>query len=133
MRRLVIDASAVVEVLLDTSQGKALAQTLDRPEADLHAPALCDLEVTSALRTGIRRELFSAWRAEEALQDYLDLPLSRHGHEGLVHRCFQLRDVLTPYDAAYVALAEDLGADLVTADRRLARTAEILGVSCRSA
>jgi len=133
MRLLVVDASALMDLLLRTSRASSFCQTLNHPEADLHAPALCDLEVVSAVRSGLRRERLSVRRAEEALQDYLDLPLTRHGHQKLVHRCFQLRDVLSPYDAAYVALAEGLGADLVTADRRLARTAESLGVSCLTA
>ena len=133
MRLLVVDASALVDLLLRTSQAGSLEQILNHPEADLHAPTLCDLEVVSAVRTGLRRERLSVSRAEEALRDYLDLPLSRHGHERLVPRCFQLRDVLSPYDAAYLALAEVLDADLVTADQRLARTAVGLGVSCISA
>jgi predicted nucleic acid-binding protein len=130
MRLLVVDASALVDVLLKTSRAQTMAPFLQQSETDLHAPVLCDLEVVSGLRSGLRRKLFSARRAEEALQDYLDLPLIRHGHGDLVHRCFQLRDVLSPYDAAYVALAEGLGADLVTADRRLARAAKALGVAC---
>ena len=69
----------------------------------------------------------------EALGDYLDLPLTRHGHAGFLPRCFDLRDVLSVYDAAYVALTERLGASLVTADRRLARAAEALDVPCWSA
>ena len=130
MNLLVADASALVEVLLRTPQAASLDPTLNHPEADLHIPALCDIEIVSALRSGLRRELFPAWRAEEALQDYLDLPLTRHGHQGLVHRCLQLRDTLSAYDASYVALAERLDADLVTADRRLARAARAVGVSC---
>ena len=133
MRLLVVDASALVDLLLRTPRASAFGQTLTHPEADLHAPALCDIEFVSALRGGLRRDLYSAGRAEEALQDYLDFPLIRHGHDRLVHRCFQLRDVLSPNDAAYVALAEGFGADLVTADRRLARRAESLGVSCLTA
>ena len=130
VRILVADASALVDVLLRTPLGRSVDTALHHPEADLHAPALCDLEVVSALRTILRRDLATVPWAEEALQDYLDLPLTRHGHQKLVHRCFQLRNALSPYDAAYVALAEDLGADLVTTDQRLARTAESLGVSC---
>jgi predicted nucleic acid-binding protein len=126
----VVDASALMEFLLRTPQARFFDPLLTIPDADLHTPALCDLEVVSALRSGLRRELFSVGRAEEALQDYLDLPLTRHGHQGLVHRCFQLRDISSAYDASYVALAERLEADLITADRRLARTAESLGVSC---
>lgn len=72
----------------------------------------------------------SALRAEEALKDYLDLPLTRHGHQALLHRCFELRDVLPAYDAANVALAKGLNAELVTADRRLVREAGALGVDC---
>lgn len=133
MRLLVVDASALVDLLLRTPRASSFSRTLNHPEVDLHAPALCDLEVVSAVWSGLRRERFSVRRAEEALQDYLDLPLTRHGHQGLVHRCFQLRDVLSPYDSSYVALAEGLGADLVTADQRLVRTAESLGITCLSA
>ena len=133
VRIIVTDASALVDVLFRTPWARSVDTTLHHPEADLHAPALCDLEVVSALRAILRRDLATARRTEKALRHYLDLPLTRHGHQKLVHRCFQLRNVLSPYDAAYVALAEDLGADLITTDQRLARTAESLGVSCLTA
>ncbi|MFH1765181.1 MAG: type II toxin-antitoxin system VapC family toxin [Gemmatimonadota bacterium] len=133
MRTLVVDASVLIEFLLRTPQARFFDPLLTPSDADLHVPGLCDLEVVSALRGVLRRELATVPRAEKALRYYLDLPLTRHGHQGLVHRCFQLRDVLSPYDAAYVALAEGLGADLVTADLRLARAAESLGVSCVTA
>jgi predicted nucleic acid-binding protein len=121
-----------VDLLFRTSRASALDQLLNRPEADLHTPALCDLEVVSAVRAGFRGERLSVRRADEALRDYLDLPITRHGHEDLIRRCFQLRDVLSPYDAVYLALAEGLEAELVTADQRVARAAERLGVSCYS-
>ena len=69
-------------------------------------------------------------RLEQALGDFLDLPLTRHGHAAFLQRCFDLRDVLSGYDAAYVVLTEGLGASLVTADRRLARAAAALGIPC---
>ncbi len=130
MRTLVADASALVEFLCRTRAAESLDPVLTHPDADLHVPALCDVEVVSALRGVVRRGVVSALRAEEALKDYLDLPLTRHGHQALLHRCLELRDTLSAYDAAYVALAEGLNADLVTADRRLARGAGALGVSC---
>ena len=133
MSTLVVDASALIEFLLQPPQGRSFDPLLTLPDADLHVPGLCDLEVVSAFRRVLRQGLATAPRAEKALRYYLDLPLTRHGHQGLVHRCFRLRDVLSAYDAAYVALAEGLGADLITADRRLARAAENLGVSCLSA
>ena len=76
--------------------------------------------------------LVTTVRAQEALQDYLDLPLTRHGHLGLIRRCLELRTSFSAYDATYVALAEGLGADLITADRRLARGCDSIGVSCIS-
>jgi predicted nucleic acid-binding protein len=130
VRALVVDASALVDLLLRTSRAGSYERTLSHSESDLHTPALCDLEVLSAVRSGVRRKELSVSRALEALQDHLDLPLTRHGHQNLLPRCFQLRDVLSPYDAAYVALAEGLGAELVTADRRMVRAAEALGISC---
>jgi predicted nucleic acid-binding protein len=130
VRSLVVDASAAVESLLRAPLAQALDPLLTHPDADLHVPALCDVEVVSVLRRVLRRDLCSAGRAEEALQDYLDLPLTRHGHVALLQRCLELRGALSAYDALYVALAEGLGADLVTGDRRLAQTAAALGVSC---
>jgi predicted nucleic acid-binding protein len=127
VRSLVVDASAAIEFLLRTPLAKALDPLLTEPDSDLHVPALCDVEVVSALRRILRRGLCSESRAEEALQAYLDLPLTRHGHQALLPRCLELRDVLSSYDAVYVALAEGLEVDLVTCDRRLARTADELG------
>lgn len=93
-------------------------------EADLHAPALCDVEVVAALRRGIAQRLFPQARAQEALEDYLDLPLTRHGHVRLLERVFELRENFSAYDAAYVALAENLEAELLTGDGPLRRAVE---------
>jgi predicted nucleic acid-binding protein len=60
-------------------------------------------------------------RAADALEDYLDLPLFRHGHQALLARVLQLRSNFSAYDAAYVALAEQLKGELLTADDGLAR------------
>jgi predicted nucleic acid-binding protein len=94
------------------------------PGVDLHVPALCDVEVAA----GIRRAMLRRWlvddRAGEALEDYLDLPLRRHGHQSLLDRIHGLRANLSAYDATYVALAEQLNAGLVTSDERLARAVE---------
>jgi len=130
VRILVVDASALVEFLLRTSKAPSLDPVLTDAEADLHAPSLTDLEVVSVLRRLARQGSAPIPRLEQALSDYLDLPLTRHGHGALLHRCFALRDVLSSYDAAYVALAEGLEGTLVTADRRLARAAEGLDLPC---
>jgi predicted nucleic acid-binding protein len=70
----------------------------------------------------VRSRTLSDRRAEEALVDYLDLPLTRHGHQGLLMRMLELRDNFSPYDATYVALAEQLRGELLTSDGRLARS-----------
>ena len=127
---IVADASAVVEFLFRTERAPGLDLIFTDPEIDLHVPALCDVEVVSALRRTLRQRLLSLDRAKEALEDYLDLPLTRHGHQALLPRCLGLRDVFSAYDAAYVALAEGLSAPLLTADRRLARGAEGMGIVC---
>lgn len=86
----------------------------------LAAPELIDLELTSVLRNLTRAKKLTARRASEALEDLGDLPLDRAGHRHLIRRCWELRDNLTTYDAAYVALAELLSVPLITADARLA-------------
>lgn len=92
-------------------------------ETDLHVPALCDVEVAAGLRRAVLQRALSAQRAMLALEDYRDLPLTRHGHLALLPRVLQLRANLSAYDAIYVALGEQLGAALLTADARLRRAA----------
>lgn len=88
-----------------------------------HVPALCDVEVVAALRRARRTRRIDDGRLHEALGDYLALALTRHGHEPLLERILALRENFSAYDAAYVTLAEQLGAELLTADRPLARAA----------
>jgi predicted nucleic acid-binding protein len=90
-------------------------------DVDLHVPALCDVEVVAGLRRTVLRRAVSSERAAEAIQDYLDLPISRHGHSQLLARILELRPNFSACDATYVALAERLAAALLTADERLAR------------
>ncbi|HXZ11892.1 MAG TPA: type II toxin-antitoxin system VapC family toxin [Candidatus Sulfotelmatobacter sp.] len=83
-------------------------------------PAHRDIEVTQVLRRLVRQRLVPANRAGEVIQDLLDLRITRYGHFVLLHRIWQLRNSLSAYDAAYVALAELLGAPLLTCDGRIA-------------
>lgn len=96
---------------------------IEASDAELHTPALCDVEVASALRRLLRSGSLDDARAAEAIDDYLALPLERHGHEALLSRVLELRENFSAYDATYVALAERLGASLLTADAALARAA----------
>jgi predicted nucleic acid-binding protein len=89
----------------------------------VHAPHLVDVEVLSAMRRLRAGGTLSDERAARALRRFADLRLIRHAHVPLRARIWQLSDRLTSYDAAYVALAELLPADLVTSDARLAETA----------
>jgi predicted nucleic acid-binding protein len=88
--------------------------------ASLHAPHLLDLEVLHVLRRFERRGILEPSRAAEAVEDLLDLPLTRYPHDALAGRIWELRGGITAYDAAYVALAEALGAPLLTRDAALA-------------
>jgi predicted nucleic acid-binding protein len=90
-------------------------------DVDLHVPALCDVEIVAGLRRAVLRREVSGERAVEAIQDYLDLPIIRHGHSQLLMRILDLRPNFSASDATYVALAERLAAGLLTADERLAR------------
>jgi len=122
---LVVDASAVAELLLGRAAGATVAGRLRDHDFDLHAPHLIDVEVLSALRRVVVAGAASAERAGEAVEDFLDLPIARYPHDTLAPRIWQLRENFSAYDAAYVALAEvltDGGAPLLTADGRLARS-----------
>jgi len=116
---LVVDASVLVVALADDGPDGDHARTRLRGER-LAAPDIVDLEVASVLRRLMRGEK-DARRAQLALTDLAELPLLRATHLPLLARCWELRDNLTIYDAAYVALAEALQATLITGDRRLTR------------
>ncbi len=94
---------------------------IEAEDTDLHAPALCDVEVVAALRRALLSSALDERRALEAIDDYLDMPLTIHGHRMLLPRIIALRPNFSAYDAAYVALAEVIGAALLSADRALTR------------
>lgn len=118
---IVVGASVLAPALADDGVDGPLARDRLRRAAPLHAPALIDLEVLSALRRWIATGDMSPRRARSALSYLLALRLRRHPHRHLTRRIWALRDNVTPYEGAYVALAEALGAALITADARLAR------------
>ena len=111
----------MVEYLLRTERSRQIEEILQAADTDLHTAALCDVEVAAALRRGILSRKLSTNRAADAIEDYLDLPLFRHGHQALLGRVLQLRSNFSAYDAAYVALAEQLNGELLTVDDSLAR------------
>jgi predicted nucleic acid-binding protein len=116
---IVLDASAVVDWLLQTAAGQRIERRIYSRNQSLHAPHLLDLEVAQMLRRLVREGSISAQRADEAIQDLLDLRITRYPHSVLLSRIWQLRHNLSAYAAAYVVLAEKLGAVLLTRDRRL--------------
>jgi predicted nucleic acid-binding protein len=117
---IVLDASAAIDWLLQTPAGQRIEQRIYlRPES-LHALHLFDLEVTQVLRRLEREGTISRRRAGEAVQDLIDLRITRYPHVVLLPRVWRKRHNLSAYDAAYVALAEELGAALLTRDSHLA-------------
>jgi predicted nucleic acid-binding protein len=120
---IVLDASAALEWLLRTPTGMRVEARIFARTESLHAPHLIDLEVAQALRRYLLAHAITAARARVALRDLTDVPLARYRHDLFLLRVWDLRDNLTSYDAAYVALAEALGAPLVTCDRKLASAA----------
>jgi predicted nucleic acid-binding protein len=116
---LVVDASVLAPALADDGVDGDVARARLRNHA-LVAPELIDLETLSVIRRHVHTGRLDARRAALARIDLVELPLRRAPHAPLLTRCWELRDTLTVYDAAYVALAELLDAVLVTADARLA-------------
>jgi predicted nucleic acid-binding protein len=117
---IVLDASAAVDWLLQTSAGQRIENRIYSRNETLHAPHLLDLEVTQVLRRLALQAVVSVHRAGEAVRDLLDLRITRYPHLLLLPRIWQLRHNVSAYDAAYIVLAEKLGATLVTRDARLA-------------
>ena len=117
---IVVDASIILELTLQTPAASAIEQRLFRNEDVLHAPHLIDIEVLQVLRRYAARGAISAHRGQLAVAVLARFPMSRHPHEPLLPRIWALRANLTAYDAAYVALAEGLGCRLLSRDQALA-------------
>jgi predicted nucleic acid-binding protein len=117
---IVVDTSAVMAALITRAAADRLRLRLST-DGDLHAPHLIDVEMLHALRQLVARRALSAHRAEDAREDFSQLRLTRYPHQPLADRLWQLRQNLTAYDAAFVALSEELEVPLVTCDARLAR------------
>jgi len=117
---IVIDASALLEALGQTSVAPRVEARVITAGETLHAPHLIDVEVAQVLRRWVAAGDISQERGREALADLAAFSITRYPHSALLPRIWELRGKLTVYDAAYVALAEALDAPLLTRDRRLA-------------
>ena len=122
---IVVDASEIVDALSAGSASRHAERLRTRLAAasGLHVPHLIDTEVQSALRGMVLGAKLSVARASDARADFDDLGLQRYPAHPLAKAVWNLRDVLTTYDATYVTLATVLGCPLVTCDRKLAKAA----------
>jgi predicted nucleic acid-binding protein len=125
---IVLDASAAIDWLLQTPVGQQIESRIFSRGESLHAPHLLDLEIAQVLRKLVRESVVTAQRADQALQDLLSLRVTRYPHFIFLPQIWQLRHNFSAYDAAYLTLAEKLGATLITRDARLA-SAPARGVS----
>lgn len=123
---IVIDASVLVTVLANDKQLGLVARNRIVDE-ELCAPELIDLEVVSVLRKLVLSKKLDCERAEQAVSDLQSFRLKRVSHLNLVNRCWELHENVTPYDAAYVGIAEALSCILLTADKKLANSP---GIKC---
>lgn len=120
---VVVDASAVVEYLVElelTAPATRLFHLAAEGRVELWAPDLVYPESASALRKLVQLGALAGAAAETAVEHLTLLPISAAGTAPLIPEVWALREFLTPYDACYVALADALGAELVTAEQSLA-------------
>ena len=120
---VVVDSSAIIDVLLRKPSARELKQRFLAEREKLQAPHLIDLEVLQVIRRFARLGDIDVQRARFAIDDHQQLPIERHRHDTLLGLIWQLRNNFTAYDAIYVALGIALDATLITADKPLARAA----------
>jgi len=120
---IVVDASVLLEVLLNTPAGTLVARRLFAEDETLHVPHLLDVEVAQVLRRYALAGDIGPDRGLQALEDLAGFPMTRYPHDLFLPRIWELRHNVTAYDAAYIALAETLAAPLVTRDAKLASVA----------
>lgn len=117
----VMDASIIVEMVVRTTTGLDAIDLAAAEPTGMHAPHLIDIEVMHTLRRLLRMGELTTRDAEFAVKAFQQLRLARHTQLQLLPRIWELRDSLSAYDAAYVALAEGLDMPLLTCDAKLAR------------
>jgi predicted nucleic acid-binding protein len=125
---IVVESSAMVDALVGDPTNPGLLALL--AEEELHAPALLDFEVASALRGHLLGGKLDPARLEEAVEDFIAFRIERHPMTDLLGHMLDLRDNVTVYDAAYLVLAQALAAPIVSADAKL-KEATRLGVDVR--
>ncbi|MCG6940557.1 MAG: type II toxin-antitoxin system VapC family toxin [Thiohalocapsa sp.] len=117
---VVVDASVILDLLLQGDDAAALTARLLDPARILAAPQLLDVEVAQTLRRYVRTTDMTPARGRAALEDLADLPIERYPHTLLLPRIWDYRDNLTAYDATYLALADALDCPVWTRDERFA-------------
>ena len=117
---IVLDASAVVDWLLQTPAGQRVEQRIYARNDTLHTVHLLDVEFAQVLLRLVREGTLTRKRAEEAMEDLIAVRVTRYAPVVLLRRIWQLRQNLSAYEAAYVALAEELKAPLITRDQKIA-------------
>ncbi|NMN97865.1 type II toxin-antitoxin system VapC family toxin [Antrihabitans stalactiti] len=119
---IVLDASAAVAALLNAGESRKMVE-----QEQLHVPHLIDPEVASALRRRVLSGRLGESNGRAALDVWSRLGMTRYPINAVLSRIWELRDNLSAYDASYVAVAEQLGCSLVTADARLGQAP---GIRC---
>jgi len=119
---IVPDASVILEVLLRTRRGLEMERRLLSSRETMHAPHLIDLEVCQVLRRYLFSKDLTSDRAADAMEDFQSMRIFRYPHLIFLDRIWELRNSMTAYDAAYIAVAETIHAPLLTTDKRLAST-----------
>src|SRR6185437_16940946 len=114
---IVVDASALLEVLLRRPAATDVESWLSQPDQTIHAPHLIDVEVTQVVRRFAMHDKIDNQRGRDVLVDFSLMSIERYSHEPLLLRAWELRNNLSAYDAMYVALAEVLDVPLITCDR----------------
>ncbi len=117
---IVVDASILANALGDDEDDGDAARSELRAAGDLAAPDLVDVETVAVLRRRWLARAISDERFDAAVTDLQRWDFERVPTLRLVRRAYELRANVTAYDAMYVALAEALGCELLTADQRLA-------------